>query len=237
LQNCRLWDCLHRRTPQNQPKEDDDDHEILRFWVPQRSFSTQSVQSLSPSFKNLKRDSLTSASTIAEDDGPIGLPQFTQRRHSDISRAMVGRSHEWPQRIIKFSSTDYFLERTNSVSSIKLSLYKEVLNNAVCERSSITEEGEMSCQPKCMTDKSDNSSVDETLTFGTLSFSTNYDQKKKRLNIHLDKACDLPHRGRRKTYDTIIKLNLMDKQNEANLRNSFTAKDAVSVQSSRKVKN
>jgi Ca2+-dependent lipid-binding protein len=53
----------------------------------------------------------------------------------------------------------------------------------------------------------------------------------------LDKACDLPHRGRRKTYDTVLKINLMPKQMETNLRNSFTSKDVISVQSSRKVKN
>jgi Ca2+-dependent lipid-binding protein len=51
----------------------------------------------------------------------------------------------------------------------------------------------------------------------------------------LDKAIDLPHRGRKKTYDTIIKINLTQKQISSNTRSSFTAKEAN--QCSRKVKN
>ena len=58
-----------------------------------------------------------------------------------------------------------------------------------------------------------------------------------RLNLHLDKANDLPQRGRKKTYDTIIRINLIPKFYENNSKNSFTSKDVISVQSSRKVKN
>ena len=83
-----------------------------------------SVQSLTPSMKSFKRDSVTSASTIAEEEDPISL--IKKRRHSDISRNlfMIGRSHEWPERIPSFSGS-HLLERTNSSSSIRLSLYKE----------------------------------------------------------------------------------------------------------------
>ena len=58
-----------------------------------------------------------------------------------------------------------------------------------------------------------------------------------RLNLHLDKANDLPQRGRKKTYDTVIKVNLIPKHYEIESRNSFNSKDVISVQSSRKAKN
>ena len=51
----------------------------------------------------------------------------------------------------------------------------------------------------------------------------------------MDKASDLPQRGRKKTYDTVIKINLIPKQIDRN--NSFNSKDVISVQCSRKAKN
>jgi hypothetical protein len=45
VQKCRIWICFHETN--NQLEDDDEtdkDTEILRFWVPQRSFSTQSGQ-------------------------------------------------------------------------------------------------------------------------------------------------------------------------------------------------
>ena len=81
---------------------------------------------MTPSLKSLKRDSVTSASTIAEEDDPFALVK--KRRHSDITRNLIGRSHEWPERIPKLSSAE-FLERTNSTSSIRLSLFKESIKS------------------------------------------------------------------------------------------------------------
>jgi hypothetical protein len=43
LQNLRVWICYHE-TKLEDDEETDKDTEILRFWVPQRSFSTQSGQ-------------------------------------------------------------------------------------------------------------------------------------------------------------------------------------------------
>lgn len=51
----------------------------------------------------------------------------------------------------------------------------------------------------------------------------------------MDKATDLPYKGRKKSYDTVIKINLLQKQYNSNTKSSFTAKEAN--QCSRKVKN
>jgi len=86
------------------------------------------VQSLTPSLKNFKRGSVTSASTIAEDESPYNFVK--QRRHSEISRTLMGISHECPERNYSFSSGKNFLERTNSAGSLKISLYKDPLKNS-----------------------------------------------------------------------------------------------------------
>jgi len=67
-----------------------------------------------------------------------------------------------------------------------------------------------------------------------------------RFVVHLDRASELPHKGRRRTYDTIVKLNIMSMpKQKSSSRNSSrrnstasnTSSNSVySVQCSRKVK-
>jgi hypothetical protein len=92
----------------------------------QNCISILIVQSLTPSLQSMKRDSVTSASTLAEDD----FSYLKQRRHSEISRNFMARSHEWPERKHSYSNAKHLLERTNSAGSLKISLYRDVSKNS-----------------------------------------------------------------------------------------------------------
>jgi hypothetical protein len=75
----------------------------------------------------MKRDSVTSASTMADDDSVIVAKQ---RRHSEVARAFALRTHELPERNNSLKNPRFLLERTNSVESFRISLYKDPLKKS-----------------------------------------------------------------------------------------------------------
>ena len=77
----------------------------------------------------MKRDSLTSASTLADEETRGSRLELRARRHSEVFHG--GDQRVSDKVVHPLNRKKFFLERTNSTGSIRLSLYKQDFTNGM----------------------------------------------------------------------------------------------------------